>query len=87
MKNTSTTTLASLVSSLLNNSEEGITVKEALKHIEVQAKELNLTLSVNYRAVYQQMKSVGVRVCKGKFKSPSKEPEVNTLKTEDQVAA
>jgi hypothetical protein len=60
--------LSNIVSTILaGSSETGITVKEALKLVEEAVKSNNLTIAVNYRAVYQQLKLQGVRVVKGKF--------------------
>ena len=61
------TTLASIISNLLTEFPNGVTVKEALATTEAKAKELGLTVNVNYRAVYQQLKTLGSKVSKGRF--------------------
>jgi hypothetical protein len=71
MNTTTKTTLASIVSNLLNESPEGVTVKQVLELAEVKAKELGLTVNVNYRAVYQQLKAQGNKLSKGRFVAAS----------------
>lgn len=67
MNTTTKTTLASIVSNLLSESSNGVTVKEVLVLAEAKAKELGLTVNVNYRAVYQQLKAQGNKLSKGRF--------------------
>jgi hypothetical protein len=65
------TSLSNIVFTILTGSSEtGITVKEALKLAEEAVKANNLTINVNYRAVYQQLKLQGIRLTKGKFVAP-----------------
>jgi hypothetical protein len=71
MNTTTKTTLASIVSNLLNESPEGVTVKQVLERAEAKAKELGLTVNVNYRAVYQQLKAQGNKLSKGRFVAAS----------------
>ena len=76
--NTSTniTTLASIIKSILNDSPNGVTVKEAIPVAEQIAKDNNLNVIVNYRSVYQQLKSQGEKLSKGRFSY--KQPAVET---------
>lgn len=64
---TTNKTLASIIKTLLSNYPEGVTVKEALTLTQTEAKESNLTVAINYRAVYQQLKAQGEKLTKGKF--------------------
>lgn len=68
MKTRKPNSLANLVASVLNSStEEGVSVKETLQSVSDTAKSLNLTITINYRAVYQQLKTLGHKTTKGKF--------------------
>jgi hypothetical protein len=76
----STSTLASIIKSILNSNQDGVTVKEAIPLAEQMVKDNSLNVIVNYRSVYQQLKTQGVKLSKGKF-------VLKQSSTEEQVAA
>jgi hypothetical protein len=76
----STSTLASIIKSILNSNQNGVTVKEAIPLAEQMVKDNSLNVIVNYRSVYQQLKTQGVKLSKGKF-------ALKQSSTEEQVAA
>jgi hypothetical protein len=81
MNNTSnTSTLASVIKSILNSNQEGVSVKEAIPLAEQMVKDNSLNVIVNYRSVYQQLKTQGVKLSKGKF-------ALKQSPVEEQVAA
>ena len=68
--NTSVTrvTLASLVRDVLSQiGEQEITVKETLEKVTARASSLGVTANINYRSVYQQLKSQGAKTKRGSF--------------------
>lgn len=77
---TNTSTLASIIKSILISNENGVSVKEAIPLAEQLVKDNSLSVIVNYRSVYQQLKTQGVKLNKGKF-------ALKQISNEEQVAA
>lgn len=75
--NTTRITLASLVrNSLLRKQGTEVTVKDVLKDVEEQTQGLNLSVNINYRSVYQQLKSQATKTNRGTFTLQSEEVAV-----------
>jgi hypothetical protein len=77
-------TLASIVADILASSPTGISTKETLTRVQEIAKQTELKVNVNYRAVYQQLKAQGNKTSKGIFVSSSSAPETTQ---ETEIAA
>jgi len=66
--NTKRVSLSSVVSSILKNAgTSGVSVSKAVEVATTVAAEHNLTIKINYRSVYQQLKTLGSPSSKGHF--------------------
>jgi hypothetical protein len=75
--NTTRITLASLVRNcLVDKQGQDVTVKEVLKEVESRASGLNLSVKINYRSVYQQLRSQAHQTKRGTFTLQSEEAAV-----------
>ena len=82
---TTRVTLASLVKNTLERSNgTEVTVKDVLTEVQFLAAQAGVTVNVNYRGIYQQLKTQAIKTKRGSFISKS---SFNQVPTEEQVAA